>query len=136
MAVHTSAHRDIRLFRELRPLSNRAMAVLTGISAGQMRSMTEVHETGDLIHPHPSDLAVVLARMTLAAHLRSRQGHRFARIGIRMAGRALQFQVARMKLMAVGNGLSRRVLRECRPAGQQQNNQKLQRLPFRISSAM
>jgi hypothetical protein len=105
------------------------MAILASVPAGKVGAMTEIHKARNFINAAPLDLAVVLARVTLAAYRRFGQRHGFARIGVRMAGGALQLQVSRMQLMAERNGLRRH------PQQKQEGKQR-QRLPFRISSAM
>jgi hypothetical protein len=114
------------------------MALLAGILCVDMFPVTEVHKTRNLINPNPLDLPVIFPRMAGAANLGLWQCHRLTRIGIRMAHRTLQLQIARMDFVAVRHGLLRRILAHGDSAQQEQKdtNELSHKLPFRISSAM
>src|SRR4051794_27085258 len=53
MALHTSAHRDIRLAKELLARRHFPMTFLAGVPSLQMRAVAELHIRRNFVHPRP-----------------------------------------------------------------------------------
>src|SRR4051812_10187274 len=106
------------------------------IFAGALRNvsaMAEENIIGNLVDAGPLDRLPTGhkggLRMTWLAGLGLRKGHRLSWIGIRMASGALQFQIARVKFMAIRNRLLRARLSQG-GARHQNRQQDLHRSPF------
>jgi hypothetical protein len=105
VAVHTTAHADVGFAGEPGPGGYRAVTLFTCISGSDVRTVAEVNEAWDFIHANPFNIVIVFSGVASAAYFGFRKGHRLTRVGIGMTRSALKFQVPRMQLVTIGNGL-------------------------------
>jgi hypothetical protein len=152
VAVHTAAHRNIRIARKLFLRFHFSVAFRARVSCFQMRPVAETHKGCDLVNPHPRNSAIVLSEgcqllnprtlgldRRVALHtFRSRdKSHPFSGVRIRMAHLALQLQISRVCLMTEWQRLLG-TLRRCSVKSRRHyyRDYKFQRFPARICSAI